>query len=372
MRVLVTGGAGFVGRRLCSELVLRGYTVRVLDSMVPQVHDGFSFRSELPGSVEFIQGALEDPTAVAAALGDVDMVLHQAAAVGVGQSMYEIPRFVASNCGGTANLLQEIVRRRPQIRKLVVASSMTLYGEGCGRCETHGVVEPALRNPALLAVRSWEPQCPHCGRPLEPAPTSETKLPVPTSVYAVTKRDQEELCLTVGRSYEIPTTALRYFNIYGPGQTLTNPYTGVVCIFISRLLAGQPVLIFEDGQQSRDFVHVSDIVQANILALESTAADYEIFNVSSGELWRLETIANMVRDAVGVGGEIQVTGQYRAGDIRHCHADISKIRSLLGYQPLFGLERGLPEVVAWALTQQTSRQNLDRANEELAARGLLR
>lgn len=372
MHVLVTGGAGFVGRHLCTALQSAGHRVRVLDVLTPQVHAGAAFLQELPEGVEFLQGDVTDPKTIHRALEDVDAVLHQAAAVGVGQSMYEIPRFVQTNCGGTAVLLQEVVARRSQIRKLVVASSMTLYGEGCGICPQHGLMEPQLRTPEQLAERRWEPACPHCGAALEPAPTPETKLPFPTSVYAVTKRDQEELCLSVGRAYEIPTTALRYFNIYGPGQTLTNPYTGVICIFANRLLNQQPVLVFEDGAQSRDFVHVSDIVQANLLALEAEEANYQVFNVSSGELWRLTDVADMVRDSLGGGGTIEVTGQFRAGDIRHCHADISRIRTRLGYEPQMGLRRGLPEVIEWARTQARPDTSLNRANDELARHGLLR
>jgi dTDP-L-rhamnose 4-epimerase len=380
MRALITGGAGFVGCHLARALIERGHAVRVLDALVPQVHADTVRPRELHPDVEFIHGSVCDAHTVRAALEGVDAVFHQAAEVGVGQSMYEIPRFVGANSMGTAVLLQEIVERRRQISKLVVASSMTLYGEGCGLCAGHGVVDPDLRPISQLERREWETRCPHCGDDLAPAPTPETKLPAPTSVYAVTKRDQEELCLTVGRAYEIPTVALRYFNIYGPGQALGNPYTGVVSIFCNRILNGEPVLIYEDGRQSRDFVHVEDVVQANLLALEAEEADYQVFNVSSGELWTVAEVARMVERRLrreGLEGAVEITRQFRAGDIRNCHADLTHIRRRLGYCPRVGLRDGLPGVVRWARNEARHKKgrradHLHRATRELEAYALVR
>ncbi|MBI3934190.1 MAG: NAD-dependent epimerase/dehydratase family protein [Acidobacteria bacterium] len=387
MKILITGGAGFVGRHLASALIQRGDAVRVLDVLVPEVHangarNGGQRPAELHPDVEFIEADVRDADSVRQALKGVDAVFHQAAEVGVGRSMYEIPRFVATNSLGTGVLLQEIVERRRQVRKLVVASSMTLYGEGCGCCPEHGLVEPHLRSLAQLEQGEWGSRCPHCQREVAAAPTPETKLPAPTSVYAVSKRGQEELCLAVGRAYGIPTVALRYFNIYGPGQALGNPYTGIVSIFCNRLLNDQPVQIYEDGCQSRDFVHVSDVVQANLLALNADEANNQAFNVSSGELWTVLEVAEMVRDNLGGKGQVVVTEQYRAGDIRHCHADLTCIRQRLGYRPRIGLRRGLPEVIRWARQQQTwssgstyqsaEAAGFHRASRELAAYGLLR
>jgi dTDP-L-rhamnose 4-epimerase len=262
---------------------------------------------------------------------------------------------------------------------VVVASSMTLYGEGCGTCPIHGIVQPNLRAVKRLEQREWDTLCPHCSTPLSPAPTPETKLPNPTSVYAVSKRGQEEYCLAVGRAYGIPTVALRYFNIFGAGQALGNPYTGLVAIFCNRLLSGEPALIYEDGRQSRDLVHVRDIVQANILALKASEGDYQAFNVSSGELWTVAEVAELVRDALGVPGEIRVLHQYRAGDTRHCHADLSQIRTRLGYEPRVGLRAGLPEVVRWARSEagvkcpnRPDSTGPAQAERELLAFGLLR
>ncbi len=373
-RILITGGAGFVGCHLARALVERGHGVRVLDALVEQVHPTGMRPAALPAEVELIRGDVCDPAVVREALRDVDAVYHLASEVGVGQSMYAIGRFVRANALGTAVLLEEIVRNHRGLRKLVVASSMTLYGEGCGYCERHGRVEPGLRSPEALIRRQWEPTCPQCEAPLQPAPTPETKLPVPTSVYAVSKRDQEELCLAVGRAYEIPTVALRYFNIYGPGQALTNPYTGVISIFCRRLMEGQPITIYEDGAQSRDFVHVNDIVQANLLALEASEADYQTINVSSGELWSVGEVARLVLAAMGGDGAIEIAEKFRAGDIRHCHADLTRARRLLGFQPRIGLREGLPRTIDWARSQAIAglQPREDAAARELEAHGLLR
>jgi dTDP-L-rhamnose 4-epimerase len=378
MRVLITGGAGFVGRHLTHALIEKGYGVRVLDALVPQVHPGSVPPADLHPAAELIVGDVRDEHCVEQALRGVDSVIHLAAEVGVGQSMYEIPRFVSANSLGTAVLLQAVLAHRSTIRKVVVASSMTLYGEGCGYCPEHGRVEPELRTLPQVERREWDTLCPHCDSPLQPAPTPETKLPAPTSVYAICKRSQEEYCLSVGRAYGIPTTALRYFNIYGVGQALQNPYTGVVSIFCNRILNGERVVVYEDGRQSRDFVHVQDIVQANVLALEAEEANYRVFNVSSGELWTVGEVAEMVQEHLGAHGLVDVTRQFRAGDIRHCHADLTQIRHRLGYRPSVGLRSGLPEVVRWARdqAQNASRDSrysdlLRRAGRELVAHGLV-
>ncbi len=377
MRILITGGAGFVGRHLTAALLESGHAVRVLDALVPQVH-GEAPGNPLPAECEFYRGDVQNAALVREVLESVDAVIHLAAEVGVAQSQYEVARYVGANSLGTAVLLQEIVARRGQIRKLVVASSMTSYGEGCGHCPVHGVVEPGLRTLEQLSRRQWEPECPHCASPLTPAPTPETKRLAPTSVYAISKRDQEELCRVVGEAHGIPTVALRYFNIYGRGQSLRNPYTGIVCIFASRLLAGQRATIYEDGGQSRDFVHVSDIVQANVLALQASEADGQVFNVSSGELWSVGQVAGMVATELGVEGRLDISGQYRSGDIRHCHADISHIRSRLGFEPKVGLAEGLPDVVRWARQEVQSAPDAtesgagESARAELAAFGLVR
>ncbi|HYY95801.1 MAG TPA: NAD-dependent epimerase/dehydratase family protein, partial [Pyrinomonadaceae bacterium] len=282
MFILVTGGAGFIGSHLVDALVAGGHRVRVLDALVPQVHGDAERPAYLNAEAEFVRGDVCDEEILGRALEGVEVVYHEAAEVGVGQSMYEMQRYVRANTFGTSVLLEHLVARRSQIRKLVVASSMSIYGEGAYGCPVHGAVYPQLRPASQLRERRWEMECARCGSELRAMPTNEEKPLFPTSVYAITKQDQEQLCLVVGRAYDIPAVALRYFNVYGTRQALSNPYTGVCAIFSSRLLNGQRPVIFEDGRQARDFVHVSDIVRANLLALETDRADYSAVNVGTG------------------------------------------------------------------------------------------
>jgi dTDP-L-rhamnose 4-epimerase len=313
---------------------------------------------------------VRDPDAVARALEGIDTVFHEAAAVGVGQSMYDIRRYVEVNSLGAATVLESILAVRDRIGKLIVASSMSLYGEGAYRCRACGPVSPPLRSDAQLAARDWELHCPRCGAtPLMAAPTSEEKLPLPTSIYAVTKRDHEEFFLSFGRAYGIPTVALRYFNVFGPRQALSNPYTGVAAIFSGRLLGGNPPVIFEDGRQSRDFVSVKDIVAANLLALECSEADGEMLNVGSGVPTTVLDVASQLIKLLRPEMEPQILGQFRAGDIRHCYADISRIRSLLGYEPSVSFTEGLPELVEW-VDRQTVVDRFDEAHRALERAGL--
>ena len=369
--VLVTGGAGFIGSHLVDGLVERGHRVRVLDALVSQVHGENAAPAYVNAAAEFIQADICDREAVNAALEGIDVVFHEAAEVGVGQSMYEIERYVRANDLGTAVLLEAILARKSQIKKLVVASSMSIYGEGAYTCETCGSVAPQLRSSAQLLERRWEVECPTCGKHLSPALTTEEKPLFPTSVYAVTKQDQEQFVLAVGRSYGIPSVALRYFNVYGTRQALSNPYTGVCAIFSARLLNGNRPLIFEDGEQTRDFVHVSDIVQANLRALETNAADYQAINVGTGVATSISTVSRLLADGLNLDLEPEIVAKYREGDIRHCVADISKAKSLLGYEPQVTLERGIPELLSW-VSAQAAKDQVDSATAELESRQLVR
>jgi len=369
--VLVTGGAGFIGSHLVDALVERGHHVHVLDALVPQVHGEDAKPLYLNPTVEFIQGDVCDRRLVDDALKHIDVVFHEAAEVGVGQSMYEIERYVRANDLGTAVLLEAILARRPQIKKLIVASSMSIYGEGAYTCESCGSVAPQLRPAEQLLDRRWELECPKCGKQLSPAPTSEEKPLFPTSVYAVTKQDQEQFCLAVGRSYGIPAVALRYFNVYGTRQALSNPYTGVCAIFSARLLNGNRPMVFEDGEQTRDFVHVSDIVQANLLALESDRADYQAINVGTGRATSVRAVSRLLAEGLGLDLEPEIVAKYREGDIRHCVADISKARALLGYEPKVSLERGIPELLSW-VRAQAAKDQVASATAELESRQLVR
>src|SRR5687767_9708162 len=370
MNILVTGGAGFIGSHLVDALVAAGHRVRVLDLLVSQVH-GENSPQYLHPEAEFIHGDVCDTALLHTALNGIDAVYHEAAEVGVGQSMYEIQRYVRANDMGTAALLEVLVERRQPLRKLIVASSMSIYGEGAYTCSNCGVVAPQLRPAEQLRERRWELECSGCKAKLSPRPTPEDKPLFPTSVYAITKQDQEQFCLVVGRAYGIPTVALRYFNVYGPRQALSNPYTGVCAIFSSRLLNDQPPVVFEDGEQTRDFVHVSDIVQANLLALESDRADYQALNVGTGIATSINTITSLLSEGLGKKLAPEIVGKYREGDIRHCIADISRARALLGYSPRVTMERGIPELLEWVKGQRATDQ-VAQATAELEARQLVR
>ena len=371
MRILVTGGAGFVGSHLVDALLARGHAVRVLDSLEPQVHGpGRRRPNHLNPAAELCVGDVRERGAVRAALAGVEAVFHQAAAVGVAQSMYEIERYVSANTLGAAVLLEELVERRARLRRVVVASSMSLYGEGAYRDADGAPAYPPLRPTRQLEDRRWEPEDAR-GRPLRPAPTPESKPLAPTSIYAITKRDHEEMFLAVGAAYGIPTVALRYFNVYGTRQALSNPYTGVMAIFSARLLNGRAPVLFEDGLQSRDFVHVSDVVAANLLALERDAAPGRAFNVGTGRATTVAAVAAGLARALGARVEPEVTGRFRAGDVRHCAADVTAIARALGFEPRVGLEEGMRDLLVW-LRNQAPVDRIDQAREELESRGLAR
>ena len=368
MRVLVTGGAGFIGSHLVDSLLAEGVDVRILDSLDAQVHDGRP--DYLATDAELVEGDVRDGDVVARSLRDVDRVVHFAAAVGVGQSMYEIERYTSVNALGAAVLLERMLDVRDHIEKLVVASSMSIYGEGLYRCPVDDVeLAPAPRPEAQLAARRWELTCPTCGGDLEPLPTPESKPLQPTSVYAVGKRDHEELALSVGRAYAIPTTALRFFNVYGTRQALSNPYTGVAAIFSSRLLNGRPPVVFEDGRQSRDFVHVTDVAAAVRAALEPGAADDAAVNVASGSPVTVLDVAATLARVLEVDISPDVLHEYRAADIRHCFGDPTRARELLGWSAQIAFEDGMRELAGWLVTQ-TAVDRVDEATAALARRGL--
>lgn len=367
-KILVTGGAGFIGSHLSDELLDKGYHVVVLDNLSEQVHGKNCKRPEyLHPDVELIKGDVRDPLKVREALKGVDAVYHYAAAVGVGQSMYEIREYTDINNMGTAVLLEELIKN--PVEKLVVASSMSIYGEGLYK-DSNGKIQAAVeRGLDQLKKGQWEVHD-HNDHVLEPYPTPETKTPCLSSVYALSKYDQERLCLMIGKAYNIPTVALRFFNVYGTRQALSNPYTGVLAIFASRLLNDNAPLIFEDGMQKRDFVSVLDIARASRLALETPEAVNEVFNIGSGRSYTIveiaEKLARILRKEYLTA---EITGKYRVGDIRHCFSDISKAKAVLGYEPEVTLEDGLFELAEW-LQGQTAEDRVNEASRELAERGL--
>ena len=367
MRILITGGAGFIGSHLADELLRRGHAVRALDNLSPQVHGTAAERpAYLDAEVELLRGDVRDAEAVRRALRQVDAVYHFAAAVGVGQSMYEIDHYTSVNNHGTATLLQALIEQ--PVQRLVVASSMSLYGEGLYRAADGTPHAGSERPLAQLKAADWEVRS-DAGEVLTPMPTPESKPPSLSSVYALSKFDQERLCLMIGRAYNIPTVALRFFNVFGTRQSLSNPYTGVLAIFASRLMNGRAPLIFEDGLQRRDFVSVQDIAQACVLALETPAAAGHAFNVGSGQAHTIRDVARMLGAILGQPIEPDICGKYRVGDIRHCFADISKARRVLGYAPRVTLEAGLIELADW-LQDQAADDRVADASRELAARGL--
>src|SRR3989338_1683641 len=367
MRILVTGGAGFIGSHLVDALVKVGHTVRVLDILEPQVHGGRR-PDYLNSSAKYMDGDVRNRDLLRTALRGIEVVFHQAAMVGVGQSMYQIERYVSANGLGTAIILDVIVNDKIPLKRLIVASSMSIYGDGQYACAACGPIAPSLREASQLKQQDWEMRCPNCQKTARPQPTPETKPLIPTSVYAVTKRDQEELCLSVGRSYQIPTVALRYFNVYGPRQALSNPYTGVCAIFSARIKNRHAPLIFEDGGQTRDFIDVRDIVQANLLVMTHPKVVDGAFNVGTGHPTSILDIARTLSHLYGIPLEPQITKKFRAGDIRHCVADVSKLRAL-GFTPSISLEHGLRDLVAWG-QQVEAEDSVETAAQQLEARGL--
>ena len=367
-RVLMTGGAGFIGSHATAALLEAGYDVRVLDSLSPQVHGPRRQRpAHLPGGAELLVGDVTDALALDRALRGADMVLHLASSVGVGQSMYDIDSYVKTNELGTAMLLQALTKH--PVERLVVASSMSIYGEGACRSANGEIVAPDERPLKRLRQGDWELRDDR-GEPLEPIPTSEAKAPALSSIYALNKYAQERMCLIVGNAYNIPTVALRFFNVYGPHQALSNPYTGVLAIFAARLLNGRPPLVFEDGLQRRDFVHVHDVARACLLALE-TEHTGDVFNIGSGESRTIMSIAHDLARVMGCSELTPtVTGRYRAGDIRHCFADLGKSRRLLGFEPRVAFDHGLGELARF-LGDQIADDQAEKATQELLQRGLV-
>jgi dTDP-L-rhamnose 4-epimerase len=367
-RVLITGGAGFIGSHAADVLLAAGYQVRLLDNLSTQVH-GTSRRppAYLDREAELIVGDVSDPVAVDRALRGTDMVLHLASAVGVGQSMYDVVSYVQTNEVGTAILLEALAKR--PVARLVVASSMSVYGEGLCRDAAGLPVNPPERSVQQLRCGRWELEDEN-GQPLAPLPTPESKQPTLSSVYALNKYAQERLCLMIGKAYGIPTAALRFFNVYGPRQALSNPYTGVLAIFAARLLNGRSPMVFEDGLQRRDFVHVHDVANACRLALESRY-DGEVFNIGSGESRSILSVANDLADLMDRRDlKPLVTAKYRAGDIRHCYADIQKSAERLKFTPAVEFTQGLQELAGY-LAGQIADDHVERATAELESRGLV-
>ncbi|MBI4370458.1 MAG: GDP-mannose 4,6-dehydratase [Elusimicrobia bacterium] len=372
MNVLVTGGAGFIGSHLCRELLDAGHQVTVIDNLDPQVH-GQSLSSRRSPDVNYIQADILNKDALTKALTGIDAVAHLAATVGVGQSMYEVTYYTNTNVNGTGLLYEIIIKNNLPIKKIVVASSMSAYGEGlyaCPKCRY--ISRGRQRSLEDLKRGFWELKCPKCGAILEPRPVPETEPFHCESIYALSKRDTEEIALMLGKAHQLPSIALRFFNVFGPGQSVSNPYTGVAAIFISRILNGKAPVIYEDGRQSRDFIHVRDVARAVRMSLESGIAN-EVFNVGTGRSITVDDVAQWALKASGELGRIKPEAGlgYRSGDIRHCFADTSKIRKQLRWEPKVSLEEGFTELVQWAKGVGAV-DRFDQATSELERYGLLR
>jgi len=369
--VLITGGAGFIGSHCATLFLEHGYSVKALDNLDAQIHGPDRHRpAYLDRRVELITGDIRSAKTVRRVLADVDCVVHLAARVGVGQSMYEVAGYTDVNGRGTAILLEAMIERakRRPFDRLVVASSMSIYGEGLYRAPDGSLVANAERSAAQLKRGLWNPTD-AADRPLEPVPTPESKQPTMRSVYALSKYDQEQLCLIVGGAYDIPTVALRFFNVYGPHQALSNPYSGVLAIFAARLLNDRPPLIFEDGKQCRDFVYVDDITEACRLALTCEGAIGRAFNVGSGRPTSISEAALLLGEALGVPIEPEITGECRVGDVRHCYPDVGEARRGLGYEARTPLEIGLKKLVRW-LDGRIAVDRVSEARAALTVRGL--
>jgi dTDP-L-rhamnose 4-epimerase len=374
--VLITGGSGFIGSRLALRLLAAGHEVRVLDALIPQIHgddpEASPLYQSIQGKVDFHRGCITDRSLLAHCLQGVDAVVHLAAETGTGQSMYEIQRYVDVNVGGTGILLDLLANAQHQVRKLVVASSRAIYGEGKYRCATHGVVYPEQRTAEDMEQGLFSPRCPVCGAFVEVEATDESTPAKPSSIYGITKLNQEQMVLTVGRALGIPSLAFRYQNVYGPGQSLSNPYTGILSIFSTRIRNGKSINIFEDGRESRDFVFVDDVVAATMLGVEHEGWVNDVFNVGSGVPTDVNAIVRMLQAAFGKEVPTAVSGQFRLGDICHNFADLGKIERVLGFVPRVGIEQGISRFVDWVKEQQGGKDAYEESLRELAEKGLFK
>ena len=374
--ILITGGAGFIGSNLALTLLSRGHSVRVLDNLSPQVHGIDPLQSPLYQSikdkVDFIRGDVTNESDLTLALQDVDTVVHLAAETGTGQSMYAIRHYTDVNVLGTAMLLEIIANNKNSIKRLVVASSRAVYGEGRYHCQLHSYVYPDARRSENMERGDFEVHCPQCDDHVKLVPTDENTPVRPSSIYGITKLNQEQMFLTVGRAKGISTIAYRYQNVYGPGQSLSNPYTGILSIFSTRIRNEKGINIFEDGLESRDFVHIDDVVAATIAGIESADEIIEVFNVGSGVATNVLDVANSLQSLFNKSIPIEISGQFRIGDIRHNLADLSRIRNALGWAPNILFKDGLAGFVDWAKNEVIQHDRYEESLAELKNKGLFK
>jgi dTDP-L-rhamnose 4-epimerase len=373
--ILISGGAGFIGSNLTKKLVSKGYNITILDNLSKQIH-GKDQKSELYNSIKeistFILGDVCNEEDWKKSLKGQDAVIHLAAETGTGQSMYEISRYNDVNILGTSHLLDFLANNKNSVKKLIIASSRSIYGEGKYKCENHGVVYPNDRIVSNMMKGKFDLFCDACGSELNLMPTDENSKIHPSSIYGITKQQQEQMTLLMGKSLGIPAVALRYQNVYGPGQSLSNPYTGILSIFSTRMLNGNDIDIYEDGEESRDFVFIDDAVEAAILALEKEEANHQIFNVGSGETTSVSQVANSLKKLYDSNVNISIGGSFRLGDIRHNYADLNKIKNLLGFTAKFDFQTGISRFADWVKTQEVKEDKYEQSLNELKNKGLIK
>lgn len=374
-KVLITGGAGFIGSNLALKLINKGYEVIVLDNLSEQIHGKDPNKSYtyslIKDKVKFIKGDVKNREDWNKALTEeIDVVIHLAAETGTGQSMYEIEKYIDTNIKGTAILLDKLVNEKLRVKKLIVASSRAIYGEGKFYCEEDGIVYPNSRKDEDMKIGDFNVKCPVCGKNVKMQLTDEESKSHPTSVYGYTKKAQEELSILIGKSINLPVVAFRFQNVYGPGQSLKNPYTGILSIFSTQIKNGNDINIFEDGKETRDFVYIDDITDAIILAIDNEKANYQVFNVGSGEKLDVLTIANILKEKYNSNVNIKISGNYRLGDIKDNQADLMKIRKALGYEPKVKFEKGISNFIAWVEEQEIEEDNYEKSIQEMKEKGL--
>jgi dTDP-L-rhamnose 4-epimerase len=373
--ILITGGAGFIGSNLTVKLVSKGYNVTILDNLSKQIH-GENQDSTLYNSIKdkatFILGDVCNKSDWEKALKGQDAVIHLAAETGTGQSMYEITRYNEVNIIGTAQLLNILTNQEHTIKKIIIASSRSIYGEGKYLCNNDGIIYPNQRKDADMVNGNFNPICDKCDKKLILKATDENSKIHPSSIYGITKQQQEQMILLTGKTLQIPAVALRYQNVYGPGQSLANPYTGILSIFSTRILNGNDLDIYEDGEESRDFVFIDDVVDATVLSLEKKEANHQIFNVGSGVATTVSEVANTLRELYDSNVGINISGKYRLGDIRHNYADLSKIKNVLEFHPKFNFRTGISEFVNWVKTQNIQEDKYENSIKELKQKGLIK
>ena len=370
-KVLITGGAGFIGSNLSLKLIEKGYEVTVLDNLSPQIHGEYSpLYESIKNKVNFIKGTVLSHDDWKKALDGVDVVVHLAAETGTGQSMYEIEKYTDVNIKGTSIFLDILANEKHSVKKMIVASSRSIYGEGKYDCPKCGIVYPNERKDEDMKNGDFSVKCPHCGANAKLMPTDEESKIHPSSIYGITKQVQEQMFLVMGKSLNIPAVAFRYQNVYGAGQSLSNPYTGILSIFSTRIKNGNDINIFEDGKESRDFVYVDDVVEATILGIEKDEANYEVFNVGLGEAIDVNTVASTLTRAYDSNSKITISGNYRLGDIRDNYADLKKIKSKLGFEPKISFEEGIRRFTAWVNAQEVVEDKYEKSIEEMKEKGL--